>query len=189
MKTLETWRTISRRRIVDLGKYLSVELHDVLLPDSRLIRDWPWIIMPDYVNVVPVTARGEWVCFRQTKYAVNGTSLATVGGYIEPNENPLEAAKRETLEESGYQAQEWKLLGQYPVDGNRGAGRAFFYLALSAERVTEPDADDLEEQELLLLSREEIKAALCVGDFKLLPWAAIVALALHCTESTDERQS
>jgi hypothetical protein len=44
--------------------------------------------------------------------------------------------------------------------------------------VAEADADDLEEQELLLLSRVEIEVALAEGEFKLLPWAAIVALTL-----------
>ena len=189
MVGLRKWRTVARRRVLDLGKYLSVEVHDVQLPDSRVIKDWPWVITPDYVNVVAVTAHGEWVCFRQTKYALEGTSLATVGGYIEPGEDPLEAAKRETMEETGYQAQKWISLGQYPVDGNRGAGRAFFYLALSAQRVADPVADDLEEQQLLLLSRDEVEEALRVCDFKLLPWAAIMAIALQWTMGSDEGRS
>jgi ADP-ribose pyrophosphatase len=45
--------------------------------------------------------------------------------------------------------------------------------------VTEIDADDLEEQELLLLSRAEVETALDAGEFKLLPWAVAVALALR----------
>jgi len=65
------------------------------------------------------------------------------------------------------------------VDGNRGAGAAHFYLAYGAQRVTDIDADDLEEQELLLLTRAEVEAALDAGEFKLLPWATIVALALR----------
>ena len=41
------------------------------------------------------------------------------------------------------------------------------------------DADDLEEQELLLLTRAEVETALDAGEIKLLPWATIVALALR----------
>jgi len=189
MVSLRTWQTIARQQVLNLGKYLSVELHSVQLPDDRVIKDWPWVITPDYVNVALVTAHGDWVCFRQTKYAVEGTSLATVGGYIEPGEDPLEAAKRETMEESGYEAQEWISLGQYPVDGNRGSGRAYFYLALSAEQVADIDADDLEDQQLLLLSRDEVKAALKAGDFKLLPWIAVIAMALQWTGVDGERFS
>ena len=38
-------------------------------------------------------------------------------------------------------------------------------------------ADDLEEQELMLLSKDEVQKALKAGEFKLLPWMGIVALA------------
>ena len=44
--------------------------------------------------------------------------------------------------------------------------------------MAEPHPDDLEEQELVLLGRAEIEAALAAGEFRVLPWAAVVALAL-----------
>ncbi|MBI1834896.1 MAG: TonB-dependent receptor, partial [Burkholderiales bacterium] len=43
----------------------------------------------DYINVAAVTMTNEFLCFRQTKYAVQGTSLAPVGGYLDPGEDPL----------------------------------------------------------------------------------------------------
>jgi len=175
---MQPWKTQSRETILDCGKFLRVENHVVELPDGQVISNWPWVITPDYINVVAVTTAGEFVCFRQTKYAVEGPTLSLVGGYIEPGEDALPAAKRELLEETGYEAVEWIPLGHYPVDGNRGAGVANLFLALEAQKITAPDADDLEEQDLLLLSRSDIEAALAKGEFKLLPWAAAVGLAL-----------
>lgn len=172
-------KTLSRKTILDLGKYLVVEAHEVELPDGNIIPDWPWIVTPDYVNVVAVTDDGKFPVFRQTKYAVEGTTLAPVGGYLDPGEEPLSAAKRELLEETGYEAGEWTHLGSYAVDGNRGAGTAHFYLARGARETAEIDSDDVEEQELLLLSQTEMEAALDAGEFKLLPWAANIALALR----------
>lgn len=174
---MQPWKTLDRRLILNSGRFLSVEMHSVALPDGRVIDDWPWIITPDYINVVAVTDSGEFLIFRQTKYAVTGTTLATVGGYLEPGEEPLAAAKRELLEETGYTAPDWIALGQYVVDGNRGAGVAYLFLATGATRVAERDADDLEEQQLLL-SRADIEQALRAGEFKVLGWAAAVALAL-----------
>jgi len=175
---METWKTLSRHVILDHGRYLVVEEHAVELPDGRVISDWPWLITPDYVNIVAVTQGGEFLCFRQTKYGVDGVSLAPVGGYIEPGEDPLGAARRELIEETGYRASSWESLGRYRVDGNRGAGMAHLFLARGARRVAEPDADDLEEQQLLRLSCSEIEAALAAGEFKVLGWATAVALAL-----------
>jgi ADP-ribose pyrophosphatase len=175
---MEPWKTLSKDLILDCGKYLKVEKHSVELSDGRIIDDWPWVIIPDYANVVALTMDKKFICFRQVKYAVEGTSLAIVGGLIEPNESPLEAAKRELLEETGYEAGRWISLGEYSVDANRGAGKGNFYLAIYAAKVTEPNSDDLEEQELLLLSRNEILDALRNGEFKVLSWSANVALAL-----------
>ena len=175
---MQPWKTVARQTILQQPPFLIVENHTVELPDGRIIDDWSWIITPDFINVVAITETGTFLCFRQTKYAVEGTSLAPVGGYLEPGELPLVAAQRELLEETGYEASEWTNLGYYRVDGNRGAGAGHFFLARNARRVTEPHADDLEEQELLLLSRSEITNALIAGQFKVMPWTAIIALAL-----------
>lgn len=176
--TFAPWQTLSRRTVLDSGKFLRVEYHTVALPDGRVIEPWPWVITPDFVNIVAVTADERYVCFRQNKYAIEGTSLAVVGGYLEPGEEPLAAAQRELREESGYEAADWVQLAAFPVDANRGAGNAHFFLARGARRVAEPIVDDLEEQELLLLTRGEVAAALAAGEVKTLPWAAVLALAL-----------
>jgi 8-oxo-dGTP pyrophosphatase MutT (NUDIX family) len=176
---MQPWKTLSRHTILDYSRYLVIENHTVQLPDGQIISDWPWIVTPDFINVVAVTERGDFLCFRQTKYAVEGTSLAVVGGYLDAGETPLIAAQRELLEETGYQAADWIDLGHYPVDGNRGSGTAHLFLARGARRVAEPDADDLEDQQLLHLSQAEVEQALATGQFKVLPWATAVALALR----------
>jgi len=181
------WKTLSKKVILQGNQFLTVENHTVELPDGRIIPDWPWIITPDFVNIVAITGEEQFLCFRQTKYAIQGTSLAPVGGYMESGENPLEAAKRELLEETGYEADTWTALGSFPVDANRGAGVGHFFLAQGAYRVAEPNSDDLEEQTLLLLSRKELEDAIAASEFKILPWAAGILLALHFLEKGNER--
>ena len=176
---MNPWKTLSRRTILERKPFLSVELHAVETSNGQVIPDWTWIVSPDYVNVLAQTVEGSILCFRQTKYAVGGVSLAPIGGFIESGESAEAAAKRELLEETGYEGQEWKSLGSYAVDANRGVGRAHFFIARHARRVDSPIAGDLEEQTLLLLSRADIERALIAGDFKVLPWVAMVALGLR----------
>ena len=186
---MNSWKTIDSRTVLDLSPRLVVQLHTVQLPDGQTIPDWSWIITPDYVNVLAVTDAGLFLCFTQTKYAFQGTSLAPIGGYVSSGENPLDAAKRELLEEAGYSSDEWLGLGSFCVDGNRGAGNAHLFLATNCHCVQEPSEPDLEEQVLRLLPRREVASALLAGQFKALSWSATVALALlHSSESLSTQQ-
>lgn len=175
---METWKTLNRQLVLDLSPHLCVETHTIQLPSGRVIEDWPWLISPDFVNIAVLTEDEHYLCFRQTKYSLDGTSLAPVGGYIEPGEDPLTAARRELLEETGHQAHRWERLGSFAVDGNRGNGTAHFLLAKEAYPVSDPQSDDLEEQQLLKLSRPELEAAVQRGAFKVLPWQALMAMTL-----------
>lgn len=175
---MKPWKTLSREQVLRFSHYLSVERHTIELPDGRIIPDWPWVIVPDYVNVLPVSPDGLFYCFRQVKYAADGISLAPVGGMIDPGETPLEAAHRELREEMGLESDELIFLGQYATDANRGVGTGHLYLALQARRVGSPGSDDLEEQELIQLTRAELRAALLAGEFKIISWAATASLAL-----------
>jgi ADP-ribose pyrophosphatase len=178
-KELRVWETVSKKTILSHNKFLTVESHTVKLPDGHVIPDWAWIIIPSAVIVLAVTADKKFLCFRQTKYAVDGITLAPVGGMLEPDEMPLEAAKRELLEETGYQASEWVNLGSHILDPNRGIATMHLFLALQADQITQPDSDDLEDQELLLLTQSEIENALKAGEFKILAWSAVVAMSLN----------
>jgi ADP-ribose pyrophosphatase len=176
---LRPWKTMSRRTLLDHSRFLRLESHTIELPDGEIIDDWPWIVAPDAAIVLARGRDQNFICFRQIKYAVDGTTLAPVGGMIETGESPLQAAKRELLEETGYQASDWINLGSYVVDPNRGVATMHLFLALDAEKVAEPNSDDLEDQQIVYHSRIELETALQAGEFKALAWAAAVSLALN----------
>lgn len=183
---MQQWKTLSRKSVLQYGRYLTVEEHVVELPDGTRIEDWSWVDTPDFINAIVVDEAGLFLMFRQVKYAVEGTTLAPVGGYIEPGEDPLVAAKREVLEEIGYEADHWVDLGSYACDANRGAGTGYLFLATGARHVAQPNSDDLEEQELLHLTKNEVRQQLLKGAFKVMPWSAAVGLALLYLDTVAE---
>jgi ADP-ribose pyrophosphatase len=186
---MQPWKTLSRQVVLRRGKFLAVEDHTVELPGGEVIEPWPWVVTPDFVNVVVVTEAGEFLMFRQIKYAIGHESIATVGGYIEPGEAPQDAARRELREETGYESDRWIDLGRYVVDCNRGAGTAHFYLALDAHYAGEVYSDDLEEHELLRLSRDEVETMLDGGEVQALPWVAVITLALRALDRNGTGQN
>jgi 8-oxo-dGTP pyrophosphatase MutT (NUDIX family) len=103
---------------------------------------------------------------------------------LEKGEDPLEGAKRELREETGYEASTWINLGSFRLEPNRGISIIHLFLARGAHPVTEPVAGDLEQQEILFLDRNELENALFRGEFKALMWTTVVSLGLqHLTKT------
>ncbi len=177
-RKMKPWKTLSREQVLNFSRFLAVESHTVELPDGRVIENWPWVVIPEFVDVLPVLEDGRLLVMRQFKYGVGQVSLSTMGGMIDAGETPEQAARREMYEEMGCEAREMVFLGKYAVDANRGCGTAYLFLALDARQVTAPDSGDLEEQEIFPLSRQEARQAMLDGEFRMLSWTATVGLGL-----------
>jgi ADP-ribose pyrophosphatase len=177
------FQTKSRRVVHENRPWLVVEQHEVEFRENgvvtRTIEDWAWVETPDYVCVLPIFDDGRCLCFEQCKYGVEGTTLSTVAGLIDPGENPLMAAKRELREEASLEASNWVPLGGFRVDGNRGAGIAHLFLARELHPTADKHAsDDIEPMSEVYLDRTGLLKALSEGKFKILAPAALAALAL-----------
>ena len=95
-------RTISVSTISETS-FARCDLHTVKSEDgSSVINDWLFLEEVNAVNIIVQTLKGQkFVVFEQQKYAIPGNTLSPVGGFIDENESPLTAAKREVLEELG----------------------------------------------------------------------------------------
>lgn len=177
MKKLET---VSRSELLNLNKFLKVEKHAVRLSTGRIIPDWGWIVSPDFVTICAVDFTGRFIGFRQVKYAMDGIAVGPPGGYIERDEIPLEAAKRELLEETGYVSPNWIPLASCPCDANRGNGIANFFLATDCVLSDEPRpaSDDVEDVEPVLLTRDELMLELQTDVSIPMPWLLCFSLGM-----------
>lgn len=165
-----------------------VELHTVQI-NSKILQNWLWVEEKPAVNIL-ARQDGKFLIFKQTKYGLLKDSLAPVGGMIEPNEQPLATAKRELLEELSLVSDKWTPLGTFRTAVNRGGGFSTFYIADDCRpSKTKKASDDLEKQEVLKMSLDEVRKALMAGEFGEVKWTANIALALLHLESQDKPEA
>jgi ADP-ribose pyrophosphatase len=174
---VKPWRILSRRILLERPPWLTVGEQDVELPDGTVLRGFNWIATRPFAIVVPLLEGDRTILARSFKLGVGATSLSLPAGYLEEGEEPLAAAKRELLEETGCEAAEWIPLGRYVIDGNYGSGAMHAFLAKGARKVQDPASGDHEEQELLVMPFSEAIAKLRNGEVAQLSTAAALGLA------------
>lgn len=176
---LAPWRVLSESRVFSADPYLTVDAHSVELPDGRRVDDFYRVFMPDFAVVFPETADDRIIALRTYKHGAGRTGLIFPGGHLAARESPLAAAKRELLEETGYQASEWHALGHHVTNLNHHCQTASLFRATDCRRVAEPNSGDLEAMEVALLTRKQMFEAAGAGGFLGLTHVALLAIATH----------
>jgi ADP-ribose pyrophosphatase len=174
----ERWETLERRLVYEQPPWLRLFTEHVRLPDGREVQDYPQIETPGYAMIVPLDEQGRIGLVRSYKRGLDDMDVQPPAGMVDPDEEPLHSAKRELLEELGCQASVWQPLGSFILSGNYGAGWAHIYLATGCVQVQEPDAGDLEQQQVLWLTVEEVRTAWRSGVFRQIGASAGIGLAL-----------
>lgn len=111
----------------------------------------------DWAQVLAITEAGEAVLVRQFRQGSRELSLELPGGVVEEGQSPLEAARRELREETGYTAEKWRRLTIFRANPAVRSNRAHLFLAEGA-RLTEPtEFDENEDLELITVPLSRLK--------------------------------
>ena len=188
MASLKDWVTTSSVSVFDGAPWVSVASETVQLPDGQTVDGFYRVTMRDFVCIYPVTEGGSVLIINQYKHGPKRVSLTFPGGHIEDDEDPVETAARELLEETGYEANALDYLGGYTISANQECGTAHFVRSTGCRKVTEPDSGDLEEMEIVEMPLAELWTNARTGDIVLLNQLALLAFATHpelCSDPTD----
>ena len=144
LSTEQAWR----------GKLLDVRRDTVRLPDgNQATREY--IVHPGAVVVIPVLNDGTLLFERQHRYPIRATVLELPAGKIDPGEDIALTARRELLEETGYEAAHWRHLGvMHPCIGYANE-KIEIFLATGLRQVAGQQLDHGEFLTLLSLSLDQ----------------------------------
>jgi 8-oxo-dGTP pyrophosphatase MutT (NUDIX family) len=142
MSTKNPWRTLSSRTIYR-NPWLALREDKVIRPDGAE-GIYSVVEMRPSCGIIAINDKDQVALVGQWRYVHNKYSLEIPTGGSEQDETPLDAAKRELLEETGLAAGDWTALGT--IDNSNGATTDVAHLFLARSLTVGPVVPQGDEQ-------------------------------------------
>jgi 8-oxo-dGTP pyrophosphatase MutT (NUDIX family) len=172
------WREVRRQRLVDC-RIFDVERSEAESPVDGSVHDFYRVLSTDWVQIIPLTAADEVVMVRQYRHGSSTIVLEIPGGLIEDGEDPGEAAIRECLEETGYQATAVDPLGAINPNPAIHAHKLHSFFARGVKKVADIQNTSTEYTEVELVPLAGLAERLRGGDIDHSLVAATLWRFLH----------
>jgi len=144
-------------------EFIKVRRDSLRYPNHHMEDHYTLITRTSAVAILATTESGEFILTEEYRHATGQFILSAPGGYIEENEDPLVAAERELLEETGYQARGLAFLGEaYPYPGISNQ-KIIYAFAECASPFQDPKLDPAELLRPVLKRPQEIHTMIANG--------------------------
>lgn len=156
---IEKWETIDSQYVIR-RPWLTARCDTVRLPNGTIHPEYYVLEYPTWINVIAITADGDFVMVEQYRHGLGDVFTELVAGVAEEGETPMDTARRELLEETGYGNGTWQqfmVLSQNPSSTNN---LTYTFLATDVEKIGTQHLDATEDIAVRLLTPTEVKQLL-----------------------------
>lgn len=150
----------------------------VELPDGQVIDYYP-LDGHGITVVVGITDEGFVPLLKIYKHGAREVILDVPGGMIDEGEDAEAAARREYLEETGYEIGTLEPLTPFYISPTSSGTKAYPFIARGLKKVKEPDDNIMEKAEVLLVPVEKVKELIRTGKIEGASDIASLCLAFH----------
>ena len=181
-ETVETWKRKKSKEIADCRVFKVREDFCERVSD-KLHSTFFVVENPDWVNIIALTKNNEVVLIEQFRHGTEEIILEIPGGMVDEDEEPLNAARRELLEETGFASDKFILLGKSRPNPAIQDNTIYHFLAVGCEKMAETAFDEHESGATKLVPSSEIENLIVGGNIThSLVIAAFHYYSLHLRE-------
>lgn len=182
MRTLP-WRVTASHYLIE-DTFLRLRKDSIELPDGSVIADYYVRESRGFVIVFAITADGRVVLAHQYKHGIGRELLELPAGMIDEGEEPLQTARRELAEETGYEAAEFELAGTFVTDPTNADTVAHLYIARDATLCRDQQLDPAENIEVRTATFTELREMVRGGQIHSMSHVGAALLILDRLEQT-----
>ncbi len=172
------WEEISCEHIIQ-DEWIDFRKSKYRFPDGRTFEPYYSYSRRNYVVIVASDEDENYLCVRQFRQGIKEVTTEFPAGGIErkdgkeygtlsdtSSEEALAAAKRELLEETGYESDDWKFLLAVPSNATMADNYGYLFVAKNCKKVSGQSLDETEYLNVHKFSKDEIEEMISEGKFQ-----------------------
>lgn len=149
------WKVLAKNYILKTP-WVNVRQDCVQLPNGTKLDDFYVLEYPHWVNIIAETTEGKYIIEKQYRHGISQECYELCAGIVEKDEEPLSAAKRELLEETGYSSDEWYYLGKAAPNASAMTNFCYSYVAKNVRKTDTPHLDLSEDISVFEMTKSEL---------------------------------
>lgn len=172
------WEEVSCEHVIQ-DEWIDFRKSKYRFPDGRTFEPYYSYSRRNYVVIVASDEDGNYLCVRQFRQGIKEVTTEFPAGGIErkdgkeygtlsdtSSEEALAAAKRELLEETGYESDDWKFLLAVPSNATMADNYGYLFVAKNCKKVSGQSLDETEYLNVHKFSPDEIEDMIAKGKFQ-----------------------
>lgn len=167
------WQVLDSRYL-SRKPWFTARVDKVKLPTGSIIDEYYILEYPEWVNTIAITKEGRFVFVRQYRHGIGKTVNELCAGVVEDGEKPIDAAKRELLEETGFGGGTWKPWMKLSANASTHTNYTHCFLATGVKLIDNQHLDKGEDIKVMVFTREEVLRMLRQGEV----WQSLMAAPL-----------
>ena len=147
---MKRWKKINSEVLIQ-NKWFRLHKDEIELSNGVRIDDYYVFEKKSAAIIIAMDQDNNVIIKTEYRYPIDQFLYELPGGTIEDGEDPLETAKRELLEETGYIAEDWKLLAENYDYPTKDMNCVYIFLAKNIMKKAEQKLDISEEIEIEII--------------------------------------